>query len=343
MIDSNEYPQRQDITTTDEPTVRPEIIRGVDYFNLSGQPIGRAISYLPQDLRPSKVIFLPDLCPGRSAIPTGCCVEINMDSDPSWRRFAGGDVGCGMQVIRPKLTWEEFDKTGKGRWANMLKTLATTKGKLGDLGSGNHFIDAVVDSGGEQMYFVIHTGSRDQGQIASRLVNIPHAFDEAYQESVEWARQNRLALADMLMSRFGECEFVLDTTHDFHTQQGGIATIYSGAVRLESNTLSVIPSSLTGNMAIVRGKDGQSRSKVNYAVSHGTGRIASRSEGKSTVTPEMIATLRRKVFIPREIDDSSLRGEHPDLYRPLDDCLELLNDHIQVVDQLTPVAYIGQV
>lgn len=48
------------------------------------------------------------------------------------------------------------------------------------------------------MYFLIHTGSRNESGIVDELVDDPLAFDQKFSEVIEWAKQNRLAIAKIL-------------------------------------------------------------------------------------------------------------------------------------------------
>jgi hypothetical protein len=43
----------------------------MEVCNLSTEPIGKLHSWLPHELEPEKVVFLPDACPGKAPLPTG--------------------------------------------------------------------------------------------------------------------------------------------------------------------------------------------------------------------------------------------------------------------------------
>ena len=52
---------------------------------VTNEPEGRLRSWLPNDLQAEEVVFLPDVCPGKSPLPTGTAV---FTKQPDWRRFA---------------------------------------------------------------------------------------------------------------------------------------------------------------------------------------------------------------------------------------------------------------
>ena len=54
------------------------------------------------------------------------------------------------------------------RWNAVADRLRWNKGGLGDLGGGNHFLDALSGYRDEQLYFLIHTGSAQSRRRATR-------------------------------------------------------------------------------------------------------------------------------------------------------------------------------
>ena len=106
--------------------------------NLSAEPLGRLHSWIPHDLQAEQIVFLPDACPGKSPLPTGTAVLTRQED---WRRFAISDCGCGMRLVRSSVPVKDFDNT---RWNAVADHLRANKGGLGDLGGGNHFLDALA-------------------------------------------------------------------------------------------------------------------------------------------------------------------------------------------------------
>lgn len=102
---------------------------------------------------------------------------------------------------------------------------------------------------------------------------------------------------------------------------------------------SVIPSHMTGDVAVVRAT--QRVSDILFSMSHGTGRKLSRGDCKPLAEAFDFKTLRRYVLIPEGIEDASLRTEGPYAYRDLDDCLSLIGDFVEETGQFGVIAYMG--
>jgi len=325
----------------DRPNFEAQEVNGVKYKNFSGKSLSEVLHWFPGDLKAEQVILLPDLCPGRSPLPTGCCVEFKESSQSDWRKFALSDVGCGMQVLESGLDWEEFDDR-RGDWDEVYRRIKANRnsGRPGDLGSGNHFIDAVSDEN-ERVLFVVHTGSRDEGRDLEGLVGSQGKFDKKFSEVTSWAKSNRTAIAEILQRKFGPLELVLDKPHNLYKRGDGTVIIRKGAVRLDTNDMTVIPSSMDGDMVLVSGTEMMSFAL--NGMSHGTGRIKSRGESSEDAQSFDFDSLRQRVYIPDGITDMSIRKENPDCYRDLGSCLGLIEGLVRVESRLTPIAYIGQV
>ena len=179
-------------------------------INLSAEPDEKLYSWLPCDLRAATVVFFPDACPGRSPLPTG---TVALTRHKDWRRFAVSDCGCGMLLARSKVRVGEFDRRA---WDGVYRDLRANKGNLGDLGSGNHFLDALEPYDEDVVYFLIHTGSRDESRAVEPLVEQPERFDAAFASVVEWASENRRSVAQLMERHFGALEVVMDRNHNHY-------------------------------------------------------------------------------------------------------------------------------
>src|SRR5215208_2164263 len=154
-------------------------------LNLSAEPEGVIRSWLPRDLRAEAVVTLPDACPGRSPLPTGTATLLRR---PDWRPFAVSDCGCGMRLLRVDADPAALTPA---RWNAVADRLRANKGGLGDLGGGNHFLDALAAYGDDRLYFLIHTGSRSESGLVDAFVDEPERFDREFARVVEWAAENR--------------------------------------------------------------------------------------------------------------------------------------------------------
>lgn len=291
------------------------------------------------------VVSLPDTCPGRSPLPTGTGL---LTTDTGWRRLAISDVGCGLCIARSQISGEAVNSAAfRGQWSALCESMRARRNKgLGDLGSGNHFLDAAVSGEDGSVCFVVHTGSRNESGLVDHLIDQPAKFDAEFRRIERWAFENRAAVLGLVEKEFGRFTQLypgverLDRNHNHFEEASRGVIIRKGAQRVRPGELALIPSNLLDDMVIVRALDGVAEHLD--CLPHGTGRAVSRSDAKKLDTAESLVELRRRVFIPESIDDSSLRTETPECYRRLDAGLEKISDLVEEVERLRPVAYIGQ-
>lgn len=302
--------------------------------NLSTEPLGKLHSWLPHDLAAEKVVFLPDACPGKSPLPTGTAV---LTRQPNWRRFAISDCGCGMRLLRSNVACRDFDLR---RWDAVADRLRRNKGKLGDLGGGNHFLDALEPYEDGPIHFLVHTGSRNESGHVDDLTELPEQFDAEFNRIVGWAVDNRAAIQEALGEVFGPLDLILDLPHNtYELLEGGGVIIRKGSVQLRTGELTVIPSHMSGDIVLGRATD--KISEILRSMSHGTGRRMARSECKPLADAFDFGALRKRVLIPTGVADSSLRTEGPFAYRDLDECLSLIQPYVESVARFAVVGYMG--
>jgi RNA-splicing ligase RtcB len=306
----------------------------MDLVNLSAEPIGRLHSWIPHELQAEKIVFLPDACPGKSPLPTGTAV---LTRQVDWRRFAVSDCGCGMRLLRTELVPSELDLA---RWDRVADRLRSNKGGLGDLGGGNHFLDALEPYDDGPLHFLIHTGSRNESGHVDAFVHSPDQFDREFDRVVNWAAQNRAAIHEAIERVFGSMDLVLDLPHNtYEVLDDGAAIIRKGSVRVEPNELSILPSHMSGDVLLVRATERVN--EILNSISHGTGRKMSRADCKPLADRFDFESLRRKVLIPSGIDNASLRTDGPFAYRDLDDCMSLINEYVEPVTRFRVIGYMG--
>jgi RNA-splicing ligase RtcB len=306
----------------------------VKITNLSAEPLGRLHSWIPHDLRAEEVVFLPDACPGKSPLPTGTAVLTRQED---WRRFAVSDCGCGMRLVRSSVPVKDLDGS---RWNAVADHLRANKGNLGDLGGGNHFLDAIAPYADGPLYFLIHTGSRNESGHVDSLIDRPATFDKTFDQVVQWAADNRATIHERLERVFGATELVLDLPHNTYEQRGdGTVVIRKGSVRMYPGELSILPSHMSGDVVLIRG--GEKVGEILNSMSHGTGRKMSRSDCKPFADTYDYRSLRSSVLIPDGVEDTSLRTDGPFAYRDLDECLDLIGDYIEVVARFGVIGYMG--
>ncbi|MDR3676825.1 MAG: RtcB family protein [Acidobacteriota bacterium] len=302
--------------------------------NLSAEPLGKLHSWVPHDLDAEQVVFLPDACPGKSPLPTGTAVLTRQED---WRRFAVSDCGCGMRLVRSSVPAKDLNPN---RWNAVADHLRANKGGLGDLGGGNHFLDAIAPYDDGPLYFLIHTGSRNESGHVDALIDQPDQFDWKFNQVVQWAANNRAEIHERLERIFGKTDLVLDLPHNTYEQlsDGGVI-IRKGSVRLIPGDLCVLPSHMSGDVVLI--KAGIRIGEILNSMSHGTGRKMSRSDCKPFADAYDFTVLRNSILIPAGVEDTSLRTEGPFAYRDLDECLELIKDYVEVVVRFGVVGYMG--
>ncbi len=316
--------------------------------NLSSQPDQVIFGWLERAnaLRSAKhVISLPDTCPGKSPLPTGTGF---LTESSDWRQYALSDVGCGIAVVRTQLTLDDTKSDAfRSTWDALCADLAQQRNKgLGDLGSGNHFLDAVASCEDESICIVVHTGSRKESGLVDNLIDQPIKFDKEFARIKGWAKDNRDAVLDITEKHLGR--FIelypklskLDRDHNHYEELDEGVLIRKGSQRVKPNELALIPSNLLDDMVIVRATE--KVSDIYNCLPHGTGRTMSRSDAKKATSTFDFSAMRDTVYIPSQIADASLRTEAPICYRPLDAGLEMVEEYIDVVERFVPIAYIGQ-
>jgi len=307
----------------------------MEVINYSAEPLNKLYGWLPKDLKPEKVIFFPDACPGKSPLPNGTVV-FTKQSD--WRKFAVSDCGCGMLLLKSNIDRKSFRTE---YWDNLYGDLKSNKGKLGDLGSGNHFLDALESYDDEFIYFLIHTGSRDESKIVDHLVDKPEKFDDTFFGVCEWAKNNRLEISKLVGKYFGPLTTIIDRNHNHFEKTGEGVIIRKGAVRVKPDELTVIPSNINGDVVLVRATE--LVASTYFSLNHGTGRIMSRSDAKQYADTFDYDSLRKQIYIPQTIQNGSIKTEAPFCYRDLDKCLDLIKDLIKIEKRFSPFAYLGQI
>jgi RNA-splicing ligase RtcB len=281
-----------------------------------------------------EIVFLPDACPGKSPLPTGTAVLTNQDD---WRRFAISDCGCGMRLLKSEISLSDFTLP---QWNQLADMLRANKGKLGDLGGGNHFLDALAPYNVGSLHFLIHTGSRNESNLVDHLVDSPEEFDKEFERVIVWAAENRATIQKAVESVFGKTELLLDLAHNSYEKlMNGQAIIRKGAVHIRPQELAVIPSHMSGDVSLVRAKD--SVADILCSMSHGTGRKMPRGKCKPLADKYDFDRLRKAILIPAGIENASLRTEGPYAYRDLDECLSLIHGYVEEIDRFAVVGYMG--
>lgn len=242
-----------------------------------------------------------------------------------------------MRLLRSR---QGQDSLTRETWNEIAERLRRNKGDLGDLGGGNHFLDALISYDDGQLYFLIHTGSRSESGHVDDFVESPERFDAEFDRVVAWAAENRAAVQKSIEATLGKLDLVLDLPHNnYEILASGGVIIRKGSVRATPGSLNIIPSHMSGDVSLVEATDRVGEAL--FSLSHGTGRAMSRSECKVLAEGFDFSSLRQEILIPDAVQDASLRTDGPFAYRNLDECLELLDGYVQERARFRVVAYMG--
>ena len=302
-------------------------------LNLSAEPEGVLRSWLPHTLQAETIAFFPDACPGKSPLPTGTAV---ISKQKDWRALAVSDCGCGMRLLKSDLTSDDLSQE---MWDNIAYGIRANKGALGDLGGGNHFLDALLPYDEDSLYFLIHTGSRQESGLVDQYIDSPAQFDREFERIVNWASENRAEVQRTVESVIGATELILDMPHNTFEQLDEGVLIRKGSVKVSPGDLAVLPSHMSGDVLLIEATE--RIGEVLNSMSHGTGRLMSRSDAKKVAVDFDFRELRGNLMMPSFLDDSSLTTEGPFAYRDLDDCMSLISDYVKETRRFSVVAYAG--
>ena len=316
------------------------MVRDVAVVNTSTYSLEHAVSFLPQALIESaeveRIVLFPDLSPSRAPLPTGSAVKF-LPGAKNWRQYAISDCGCGMMLLNSGIKQHEFSRQA---WDAVGRDLMRNKGGLGDLGGGNHFVDALVSTSTGLVSFLVHTGSRNESGLVDKYVSSPGRFEEEFEKVSLWAHENRLTIKAALEARFGKLDRMLDLAHNTIEQHPDESiTLRKGAVKALPGELIVLPGSLGDQITLLKAGDGVASTL--HSLAHGTGRLIARGQARADAIGYDFAALRAEVYIPDYIDNSSLRTETPGSYRRLDDTLALLGNLVHEQERFEIIAYLG--
>ena len=342
------------------------------------------------------VAVMPDCHFGLGAT-VGSCIPTKRAIIPA---AVGVDIGCGMIAVRTPLTWadlpwqmsgirkhieqhvplsagkynQEVSESAAPRVAQ-LEAMAAETGRLdfyekrdrnwrrqiGSLGSGNHFIEIVLDEN-DRVWTFLHSGSRGIGnkvaafhiQTAKKLmeqyfIQLPDK-DLAYlaqdtqefrdyltdlQWCQEFARLNRDEMTgralDALESRMGPFteQERIECHHNFTQWENhrgeNILVSRKGAIEAKEGQMGLIPGSMGTHSYVVRGLGNQA--SFNTAP-HGAGRRMSRGQARRTFTMEDFDREMTGIEVRRS---DAFLDEMPGAYKDVDLVMEQSRDLVETV------------
>ena len=343
------------------------------------------------------VAVMPDCHYGLGAT-VGSCIPTQGAIIPA---AVGVDIGCGMIAVKTPFTRKDLPEDlsdirkaieeqiplSAGRYNNSVKKTARPRiealeasardrgrlefyqerdknwrKQLGSLGSGNHFIELVLDEDG-QVWTFLHSGSRGVGnkiadyhiKKAKKLMEqwfislpdpdlayLPQDTQEFkdYLADLEWAQEFALLnraemterilriLAHRLGGEFEELERI-ECHHNFtkweHHFGKNILVSRKGAIEAREGQYGLIPGSMGTRSYVVKGKGDQSSF---CTAPHGAGRRMSRTQARKSFTLEDFDRDMAGIEVRRS---EAFLDELPGAYKDVDLVMEQSADLVEVV------------
>lgn len=327
-------------------------------------------------------VLMPDAHLGYT-MPIGGVALVRDAVYPSW---VGYDIGCGVCAV--KVSSEDFHKdwvTDASRYIHQQIVTAVPRDKhkmcqgsipnarslssvgqsmlsqrkayaqLGTLGSGNHFIEVCYDAGSEDLWIVIHSGSRGVGHgIAGHWMSVAAGglktngmdcflmgssnYDSYMADQrwcIEYALENRKVMLRNIEAQLGialDWESLINKVHNEALPFGDSGILHrKGATDASLDELGVIPGNMRDGSIIVRGL-GDIRSY--NSCSHGAGRELGRGAAKRTLSLETFK--EQMVGIACKADEGHL-DEAPEAYKDFSAVMFAQRDLCEIVRVLKPI------
>ena len=340
--------------------------------------------------------LMPD-CHSGYGMPIGGVLPLINGISP---HCVGVDIGCGMSCIRTNLhredvplelqgkifseiratipvgfnhnkekqSWGGFDRVPK---IDIIQDqLDSAKYQLGSLGGGNHFLSEFQKDKDNNVYVMLHSGSRNLGlkiaehyhKLAVEHGIVPRIKDLAYFSSgtplfdeyleamnyaLEFAYANRHLMMEKTISiiqKYIPKMQVIDFYNIHHNYAvedrslgKGIYLHRKGATNASSDTIGLIPGSMGSNSYIVRG---MGNPESFNSCSHGSGRRMSRGEAKKKISKEEYWKSLEDAGLEVNRNDSRVYiDEAPGAYKDIHEVMENQKDLVEIVVELTPFGY----
>ena len=239
--------------------------------------------------------------------------------------------------------------------------------QIGSLGSGNHFIELVIDERG-RVWIFLHSGSRGIGnRIAQHHIKIAQAYVEGqhvslpnpdlaylvegtqefddYITDLRWAQKfallNRAEMASrivkLLAHRFPDMEIEdeFDCHHNFTQREEhmgeNIWVSRKGAIEAREGQLGLIPGSMGTRSYVVRGKGNPAAFR---SAPHGAGRRLSRGMARRTLTMDDFDSDMKGIEVRRT---DAFLDELPAAYKDIDDVMRLAGSLVERVHEFRQI------
>lgn len=324
----------------------------------------------------SKIRIMPDVHAGK-----GCTIGTTMTvTDKIVPNIVGVDIGCGMLTVKLKEKRLELPKLDSFIRQNIpfgrnvrerahrshgridiyklecVKKIDTRRAKesIGTLGGGNHFIE--IDTDGDSLYLVIHTGSRNlglrvaeyyqktaynacggrtQSEIPYELAFLEGDSMQSYLHDMElmqrFAALNRTVIKEVIVDglKLHE-EESFETIHNYIDTDNMI--LRKGAVSASKGERLLIPMNMRDGSLLCTGLG---NSDWNCSSPHGAGRLMNRRDAEQSFTLSQFKESMEGIFTTSVSKDTI--DESPFVYKPMEEILKNISETVTVDKILKPI------
>jgi tRNA-splicing ligase RtcB (3'-phosphate/5'-hydroxy nucleic acid ligase) len=322
------------------------------------QPVGGVIAYEKQ-ISISGVGF--DIGCGNMAARLDTPFSAIQDNVGTIIRDVARTISFGVgRANNERVEHALFDDAEAWRAGDMGAYRQKAVSQLGTVGSGNHYVDLMVDGDGF-VWIGVHFGSRGLGHTSATRylkaaggkdgINVPPAIvDEdselgrRYIAAMELAGRYAYAGREWVVERVRQIigGNITDTVHNHHnyawreTHDGrDLWVVRKGATPAFPGQRGFVGGSMGDDAIILEGVDSPQAKASFYSTVHGAGRVFGRKEAKRRFTrQQMDAWLNERgvVLVGADLDES------PMAYRRLPDVLAEHAGTVKVLHTLRPFA-----
>lgn len=308
----------------------------------------------------------------------------------------GFDIGCGNKAVRTNLGYEDvradlpqimdriFDEVAFGigqasgdfkdhavfdrpEWSLFKSLKPLAREQLGSVGSGNHYVDILVDDDA-RLWVGVHFGSRGLGhKIASgymsdgdmmkpvTVIDLKTPKGSDYWAGMElagaYAYAGRDCVVEQVLGILGaSSDLEVHNHHNYAWREevpgvGPAVVVRKGATPAYPEQQGFVGGSMGDDAVILQGTDAPLTRSTLASTVHGAGRVMSRSQARGKwrkgkqVKPGRVSHEEMRAWLKKK--GVELRGgdldEAPQAYRRLDEVLEQQGDTVDINFTLRPV------
>lgn len=279
------------------------------------QPVGGVVVYDGQ-ISPSGVGY--DIACGNKAVKTDLTYHDIKENLPLIMDQITAKIPFGIgkknkrrvdHELFDDATWDLFREFGKHEH-DQLKALASSQ--LGTVGSGNHYVDILIDQATNEVWIGNHFGSRGLGhRIATgflnlangrkfadkapgesmeqppTLLNMESELGQMYYKAMKLAGRYAYAGRDHVMDQVlqildAKSEFEVHNHHNYAWKEihhgKEVIVVRKGATPAAPGQLGFVGGSMGDISVILQGRDSEKSREAFYSTVHGSGRIMSRTQ-----------------------------------------------------------------